>query len=142
MTYLEMCRYIVAKEGYNWKEFVSFNSLRKEELVEVRQICFYFGWKYFKSLSYSKMGSVFGKDHATVMYAIRTAQRDIKVEGSFKRKITAYDKKISEILSTYRLKDDEQSEEILKNLMTSIDQMRIIADAYCKITGYKIVKIV
>lgn len=88
------------------------------------------------------MGSVFGKDHATVMYAIRTAQRDIKVEGSFKRKITAYDKKISEILSTYRLKDDEQSEEILKNLMTSIDQMRIIADAYCKITGYKIVKIV
>lgn len=136
MTYEEMCRWVVANEGCEWDDFVSRNAMRKAELVEVRQICFYFGWKYYKSLSYAKMGRIFGKDHATVLHAIKMAKRDLAVEGDFKRKMITYDRGLSDILQTYRLKQDDQ---VITQLLTSIDQMKIIAEAYCKITGKKII---
>lgn len=139
MTYDEMCKWVVKSQGFEWDDFIKSNANRREEYVETRNICFYFGWKYYKSLSYSKMGRTFGKDHATVMHSIKVVKRDINTVGDFSRKMKAYDRHITEALSTYRLKEDDSDGSMTSLLLTSIEQMRLVAEAYCRITGKKII---
>lgn len=139
MTYEQMCQWVVKSQGFEWDDFIKKNADRREEYVETRNICFYFGWKYYKSLSYSKMGRTFGKDHSTVMHSIKIVKRDINTVGDFSRKMKAYDRHITEALSTYRLKEDDSDGSMTSLLLTSIEQMRLVAEAYCRITGKKII---
>jgi chromosomal replication initiation ATPase DnaA len=59
---------------------------RKREIVEPRQISMYLIRTYFSSMSYARIGNLFGKDHATVLHAIKTVKSLRATDNGFKRK--------------------------------------------------------
>jgi len=140
MTYEEMCKYIVAKEGFTWDEFTAAASNRKRELRTARQICFYFGYVFFKSMSYREIADIFKQDHSTAMHAVSVVQRDMKVEGTFKRKIEEYHKRLSATIYNGWPKDRDKADEILDKANEAIERMRIIAEAYCELTGKRMIE--
>ena len=52
---------------------------RKRELVLARQIYWYFKKKHVPKISYSTLAREFGKDHATVLHAVRKVQELLDV---------------------------------------------------------------
>ena len=139
MTYEEMCRYIVAKEGFTWDDFTSSTSNRRQELTSARQICFYFGYVFFKSMSYREIGSIFKKDHATAIHSVSVVQEDMKVDGIFKRKIDEYHKRLNATIYNGWPKDRDEADKILDKANEAIERMRIIAEAYCELMDKKMV---
>ena len=123
-----------------WEEFTTAAGSRKQELAQTRQICFYFGYVFFKSTSYREMAEVFKKDHSTVTHSVSVVQHDMKVNGVFKRKIEAYHERIEKALRNSNLPVD-QADKILDDTNRTISSMRIIAETYCRLTGKRMVDI-
>ena len=121
-----------------WEEFTTAAGSRKQELAQTRQICFYFGYVFFKSMSYREMAETFKKDHSTVTHSISVVQRDMKVDGVFKRKMEAYHERIAAALRRAGLATD-QADKMLEDTNKVITNMRVIAEAYCQLTGRKMV---
>ncbi len=141
MTYEEMCRYIVAKEKLNWEAFTSAIESRKQELTSIRQICFYFGHVFYKSMSYREMGRVFKKDHATVIHSVSVVKHDMEENEMFKRKINAYHERLRTAIYNDWPNEDDDADKMLEDTNSIITNMRIIAEAYCKMTGKKMIYI-
>ena len=140
MTYEEMCRYVAAREGFKyWPEFIRVTKSRKEDVRFTRQLCMYLGSVCYPNMSYQKLGQVFNKDHATAMHAVQLISFEHSHNKTLGYKIDVY---VGEI--TRRIYGDikEIPEEVgvmFDKLMTTTEKMRIIAEAYCKITGKKII---
>ena len=56
---------------------------RKREYVDARRIAYKI-FRATKMYSYSKIGSLFDKDHATILFGIKTAENLLDTEPSFK----------------------------------------------------------
>lgn len=56
---------------------------RKREYVDARRIAYKI-FRATKMYSYSKIGSLFDKDHATILFGIKTAENLLDVEPCFK----------------------------------------------------------
>ena len=69
------------------------NHTRKDEIVLSRQFIFYFMRKYTNS-SLSKIASYYNKDHATVIYAIKTIRDRVETDKIFRNKFIMYDTRI------------------------------------------------
>jgi hypothetical protein len=139
MTYEEMCRYIVAREGFVWDEFLLANRKRDREYRQARQICFYFAYMFFKNMSYREAGEIFGKDHATAIHAVSVITKDMKTNVDLRRKIKSYQEKIEGAIYSDWPSNNTDADAILDNIHKAMTQMRIIAEAYCEITGKRIV---
>lgn len=139
MTYEEMCRYIVAKEGYIWEEFILANKKRDQEYSRTRQICFYFAYVFFKNMPYRTAGAIFGKDHATALYAVGAIEDLIKYNVEFRRKIADYHSKLANSIYSNWPSDTSEAEQLVIDVQKTIDQMKRIAEAYCKIAGKRMV---
>ena len=73
-----VCRY------FNLDEALIQTKSRKQEIVQARQITMFFAKKYTDS-SFSHIGKVVGgKDHATVMHAVKTVKDQIEISKSFR----------------------------------------------------------
>lgn len=56
---------------------------RKREYVDARRIAYKI-FRTTKMYSYSKIGSLFDKDHATILFGVKTAENLLDVEPCFK----------------------------------------------------------
>ena len=140
MTYEEMCRYVAAREGFtDWDLFIASTQKRAEELRLTRQICMYLGYELFKELTLAKLGRPFRKDHSTVLHAVRTIRFERRNSRSLDMKLTAYLKDIGEIIVNDVPEVTPAAVEVINSLTPTIEKMRVIAEAYCEITGKKIV---
>lgn len=139
MTYEDMCRYIVAKEGYGWNEFQKYNKSREMQYTRVRMICFYFAYVFFKNMSYKQAGAIFGKDHATAIHAVSVITNDLKTNVDLRNKINAYHVTIERAIYTNWPTNNKEADEIINNVQQTITQMKRIAEAYCKLTKKKMV---
>jgi hypothetical protein len=139
MTYPEMCRYIVAKEGFIWEEFLLASKKRDQEYRSTRQICFYLAYVFFKNMSYREAGAIFGKDHATAIHAVSVVTKDMKTNVDLRRKIKGYCTKLEAAIYSEWPTNKADADEILDGIHKAMQQMKIIAEAYCKITGKRLV---
>ena len=132
MTYIEMCRYIVAREGFDdWDYFLSKSKERRNDFRLTRQICMYIGFTCFKNMTYEEIGKVFKKDHATAIHAIRTIGGEIENNRMLNDKVKAYIKEINRNTS---------EPPVIEDLTPTIDKMKIIAEAYCELTGKRMIE--
>jgi hypothetical protein len=137
MNYTEMCRYIVAREGFDWEEFMKANKNRETEYRQPRQICYYLGLKFFGSLSHNDRAKVFGHQPSNAIRAIKVIENDRRGNKALDEKIIQYEKAINEKLKCEKLADI--SDDILRDIAPLMERMQVIAEAYCRITGKRIV---
>lgn len=69
---------------------------RKRELVEVRQIFFYFSNKYLKNTTLERISKFLNKDHSTVIHSIKVVNNMCETDLIFNHKIKQIDKLILE----------------------------------------------
>jgi len=70
------------------------SKMKKEEIVEVRQIAMYFLRKYTR-LSLKNIGSHFGnRDHSTVIHSLKKVQDLAEVEKYYKKQLDNLEKKL------------------------------------------------
>lgn len=62
------------------------SSSRKKEIMSIRQICMYV-IKETTNLSFSKIGELFGRDHATAMHSINKVTDEMSKDEGFKNKV-------------------------------------------------------
>jgi hypothetical protein len=84
-------RFIV-KEETGHDPFICGTS-RKKEFVASRQFFVYFSRKY-SYLTFSEIGSFLGRDHATVMYALKCVNKFRSFEKPYRDKFNAISKKV------------------------------------------------
>ena len=136
MTYNEMCRYIVAREGFDdWDYFLSKSKERRGDFRLPRQICMYIGFVCFKNLTYAEIGGVFQKDHSTAVHAVRTIGGEMENNRNLNNKINAYIKEIKKRID----KDLPNISDITEPVVMTINKMKIIAEAYCELTGKRMI---
>ena len=140
MNYTEMCRYIAAREGFpDWEEFIKVNRSRKEPVRFTRQLCMYIGSVCYPKISYKSLGRVFGKDHATAMHAIKTISFERDLNRTLAHKIGVYIDEITKLIYGDIKEVPAEVSLMFDDVMTAIEKMRIIAEAYCEITGKRLV---
>jgi chromosomal replication initiation ATPase DnaA len=64
-----------------------FQKNRKRAIVEARQSAMYIIRKQYPEKPYSKIASIFNKDHATVIHAIKTVENFICTDKTFRDKL-------------------------------------------------------
>lgn len=95
---------------------------RKREIVQLRQICHYFANEYLKYPS-GRIGKEIGnKDHATVLYSIKTINNLIETDKYFASDIESIDNIIKSNLSRLKaceitVSEDEIREAIVSSLV-------------------------
>lgn len=80
---------------YNVKKEDIYSEKRNKEIVFARQVCLYI-IRELTDYSLSKIGLIFGKDHATVLYAIKKLTNIMEKDLSIKISIESLMKDISE----------------------------------------------
>ena len=80
---------------YNVKKEDIYSEKRNKEIVFARQVCLYI-IRELTDYSLSKIGLIFGKDHATVLYAIKKLTSIMEKDISIKISIESLMKDISE----------------------------------------------
>ncbi len=80
---------------YNVKKEDIYSDKRNKEIVFARQVCLYI-IRELTDYSLSKIGLIFGKDHATVLYAIKKLTNIMEKDISIKISIESLMKDISE----------------------------------------------
>lgn len=143
MTYQELCLSICEGEGVEWDDVVSAS--RKRELVLTRQLCMYFGRIFFgDTMTLAQIALPFGKDHATAIHAAKTVQNLMFSDKVFRARVLHYEIKFEHqktetgIIS---IKQELERNEIAHQLIMRLSEMRIIAEAYCLLSGHKLIPI-
>ena len=72
---------------------------RKREKVIARQVCMYFADKY-TSLTITKIGAKFRKDHATMLYAVRIINELLDTDKNVMTDVRAMEMKIQRLFLT------------------------------------------
>lgn len=139
MTYEEMCRYIVAKEGYDWESFLKLNSNRKREIVRVRQVCFYLGPMLFRGIKQIEMGRIFDMERSSVSTAISAVANDIDTNADIRIRVHGYYSMLTAHMYSNAPLDAIIPDNIIEDMNIVLEKMKSIASAYCRITGKKII---
>lgn len=143
MNYEDICRYIFQSEGIDWLQHDS--KKRDRSLVEARYISIFLGNWFYPGITWSELGRIFGKDHATAMHSIKCIKDLMFSNKDFRLRMCGY---IEHIKSTIAIRDKIEMQSILaiKNtdtlntLISVIDKMELVAKIYCEITNQKIIK--
>jgi len=144
MTYKEMCLEICKGEGVEYDDAISRS--RKGEIVQARQLCMYFGNIFMKGrgVSYADLGKPFNRDHATVLHAIKTVRNRMTYNRLFRARVMHYEIKFENkktetgIIS---IKEELDRNVVAHRLIMHLSEMRIIAEAYCLLSGHKLTPI-
>jgi len=88
IPYQEIIRLVLSWEGYTLSE--ARVKSRKRERVIARQIAFYFA-KSMTDATLVCVGDELGKDHTTVLHAIKTVNNLIETDKDFRVKMWQYD---------------------------------------------------
>lgn len=79
--------FVTVSNYFNIDPAVAVKKTRKREIVQVRQVSMYFAKKYTKC-SLATIGNEYGgKDHATVLHAVKTVNNLIDTDKRFKRQV-------------------------------------------------------
>jgi len=141
MTYEEMCRYVAAREGIDDFDHFQKSSSRKKEYRSARQICYYLSGLFLNITSIAA-GEMFDQDHSTVLHARKTVINECETNKEFRKKIDDYIMAIIEIRKREYGGDAIlalEHQDILTGLLRDIDKLWVLAEAYCEITGKKII---
>jgi hypothetical protein len=142
MTYEEICKYVFESEKVDW--ILATSKKRDAELIAARQMSIYFGNLFYPRMTWSELGKIFCKDHATAMHSVKAINNAIDTNKQMRDKVKRYSDKIHlSIAGSVETVEVEQLTEhvgfINKNLDTLLSKMKIIAHAYCNLTDQKII---
>lgn len=144
MTYQEMCRYIVAKEGFQDWEAVRTIKSSKKGLIRARNLCMYFGEIFFPVMTKDSLSDVFGMAHGATTYARKTITNDCLTDPALKRKIDTYYDEILHMKSISQgydaIAEAYKSGSITDAVNDIISKLRPIAETYCSLTGKKMIE--
>lgn len=87
---IKFCKEVVCRYYGKESSYLDFTS-RKHEYVKVRQVCMYLIRKTFK-IGYNKMGNDFKKDHATIIYSVKTIEGFLEYDKDLQKEINDLDK--------------------------------------------------
>lgn len=143
MTYHEMCLLICEGEGLEYEAICTQS--RKHERVLTRQLCMYFGTIFFGGkMTLAAIGEPFGKNYTTVIHAVKTIQNLMFSDKIFRARVMHYEIKFEAqktetgIIS---IREELTRNEIAHELIMRLSEMRIIAEAYCLLSGNKLISI-
>jgi len=83
---------------YRMEPWELMQKKRKREIVQRRQLCMYLAKKY-TTASLAVIGSEYLKDHATVLYAIKTIENLITTEREFRGEVVQIQSKLDQLVS-------------------------------------------
>lgn len=92
LSYQDIIRLILSWEGYTLDE--ARVKSRKRERVLARQIAFYFAKSMTNNTTLAVVGAYLGKDHATVLHAMKTVNNLIDTDKTLRAKIWNYDMRL------------------------------------------------
>ena len=142
MTYTEMCKYVFEQEGFpDWEDW-KLSKSREKDIRRARQICIYLGDLFFKQVSSGRLAAIFGQDHATALHSIKVIQNDCKTDKNLTLRISTYMSHIKEEIGLQeadRINLNIQYQYVMSEAADIINRMGVIAQAYCDITGKKMV---
>ena len=82
-------------EGTGYDPFEN-TTCRRREIVESRQLLFYF-LSLYTTKTLNKIGATLGKDHATVIHAVRTINNRIETEKDLRELVKLLNDKIKKL---------------------------------------------
>ncbi len=105
---INFCKEVVCRYYGKQASYLDIPS-RKHEYVKVRQVCMYVIRKTFK-VGYNKIGSDFKKDHATIIYSVKTIDGFLEYDKDLQKEIDEINKilklKSSANIGNINLEDD------------------------------------
>ncbi len=135
-TYFKNIEHIIC-EGDEVDKDLLPTKTRKREVVEARQQVMYFMKKiHGKNMSWAKIASFYGKDHATAMHAAKTVTNLIDTNKQFREKNYGYMEKINKMIAAkeYADKIKEESLDFIKEkLLEAINsgEPLVLSDVIC-----------
>ncbi len=90
-------------------------------------------------MSYREAGAIFGKDHSTAIHAVSVITEDIKTSVDFRKKIKEYQDRLTNSIYANWPSDHTKADRLLNDVQKTITQMKRIAEAYCKLTGKRMI---
>ena len=141
MTYQEMCQYIVAKEGFqDWEAARTIKS-RKSGIMTARQICFYLASIFFYRLTWTEIAGIFNLNHSTAIHSVKAISDRRETERRFNSKIEGYIKEINSMMNPEEIILKVQTDkELAEMLFKRIDDLKLLAETYCSLTGKKMIE--
>lgn len=144
MNYETICKYVFEKENISWE--LHDSKKRDVGLVLARQISIYVVDFLYPNETWTVLGSMFKKDHASAMHSVKQINDLMTYDSDLRRKVFAYcdyarqieaQEKEREIKEMLELRNTET----MRTLLDVIDKMELVAKIYCEITNNKIVKV-
>jgi len=144
MDYETIAKYVFANEHVPWE--LHDSKKRDRELVISRQISIYIQNSLHPEDTWVALGSMFKKDHATAMHAVKNIKDLMFSDVELRARILVYSQYINDqekIRKETEIKNilAFKNVETLNTLLAMIDKMELIAKVYCDITNSKIVKV-
>lgn len=141
MNYKEVCLSICKEEGYDY-DLVTTRS-RKRELVITRQLCMYFGAMFFRNkITFAALAEPFGRDHATINHAVKTINNLMFSDKLLRARVMQYTIKFEKMkteATIITVQEEIKRNEVAHELIMRLSEMRIIAEAYCLLSGHKLI---
>ena len=103
----------VSSEALNCKN-------RHRELVQARQLIFYFTRRYTKE-SLQRIANRYHMDHATILHACKVIQNYLDTEQYFRDKIRDYECQIVELINNDSQAISQKRDEVIAMLKTSLE---------------------
>jgi len=113
-----ICNVICKGEGITFNELLSES--RKQELVYTRQLIMFFSFLMDVG-TYEKIGDKFGKDHATVMHAVKVINNYIDTDKIKKETIESYSEQLGLVRRAYDLTNEMEA--LIKPLQDEAAQL-------------------
>jgi hypothetical protein len=135
-TYFKNIEHIIC-DGDEVNRDLLATKTRKREVVEARQQVMYFMKKiHGKNMSWAKIASFYGKDHATAMHACKTVINLMDTNRQFREKNFEYMKKINEMIAAREYADKIKKESldfIREKLLEAINsgEPLVLSDVIC-----------
>lgn len=82
---IKFCKEVVCRYYGKDSTYLDISS-RKHEYVKVRQVCMYMIRNIFK-VGYNRIGIDFNKDHATIMYSVKTIEGFLEYDKDLQKEI-------------------------------------------------------
>jgi hypothetical protein len=133
MNYEELCKYVFSEERVDW----NLRSLknRRKPLVLARHISIYLGNWFFPMMTDDDLIKPFNQDRCTTFHAIKNIKNLLFSDKDLRRRIDKYLRILGRELRAGELVKDTHND-----IERSIECMHVVAQTYCELTGYKLVK--
>lgn len=130
---IKFCKEVVCRYYGKDSTYLDISS-RKHEYVKVRQVCMYMIRKIFK-LGYTRMGIDFNKDHATIIYSVKTIEGFLQYDKELQKEIDDIEK-VLKLKSNANINNIDLENDFYYIDMNNISSVKITPQKSIIFTGF------